>query len=81
MPTLQIRDFPQELYDQLTVLAEKEGRSLAQQALVLLEEALSDSIKRKKKMNALQRLDDMRSHFNGITMEDVVAAIREDRDR
>lgn len=41
MPSLQIRDLPQDVYDKLKLLAESEHRSLAQQALVLLKEGLA----------------------------------------
>ena len=40
MPTLQIRDLPQDLYDRLRDTARQERRSLAQQATVLLYRAL-----------------------------------------
>lgn len=41
MPALQIRDLPDDLYDRIKRLSEREHRSLSSQALVLLEEALS----------------------------------------
>jgi len=40
MPTLQVRDLPTELYNQLDYLAEKEHRSLTQQTIVLLKEGI-----------------------------------------
>ena len=40
MPALQIRDLPQGLYDELKLRAEREHRSLAQQATVAIEEHL-----------------------------------------
>lgn len=41
MPALQVRDFPEELYEQLRVRAQKEHRSVAQQTIVAVEEHLS----------------------------------------
>jgi len=35
MPTLQVRDLPEDIYIQLNDLAEKEHRSLTQEAIVL----------------------------------------------
>lgn len=40
MPALQIRDLPQGLYDELRRRAEREHRSLAQQATVAIEQHL-----------------------------------------
>lgn len=42
MPTLQIRDMPEDLYDNLKKSAENARRSMTQQAIVLLEMALPD---------------------------------------
>ena len=40
MPALQVRDFPQDLYDGLKRCAEAEHRSLAQQTIQAVEEML-----------------------------------------
>ena len=40
MPALQIRDLPQGTYDALKLRAEREHRSMAQQATVAIEEHL-----------------------------------------
>ena len=41
MPSLQISDMPEDLFESLKLSAEKDKRSLAQQAILLLSEALS----------------------------------------
>ncbi len=57
MASLQIRDMPDDLYESLKVKAEKDHRSLAQQAIILLDQALkagrSDSSRR---MEALKKI-------------------------
>lgn len=40
MPALQVRDLPQDIYNDLKVQAEREHRSLSQQTVVLLQAAL-----------------------------------------
>lgn len=40
MPALQVRDFPQELYDQLKESAVEDHRSIAQQTVYAVEEML-----------------------------------------
>lgn len=42
MPTLQIRKLPQEIYDNLAEIAKNSRRSLTQQAIIFLEEAIQE---------------------------------------
>ena len=41
MPALQVRDFPEDLYEKLKVLAAREHRSVAQQTIVAVEAMVS----------------------------------------
>jgi antitoxin FitA len=81
MASLQIRDMPEDLYESLKLKAEKDHRSLAQQAIILLSEALKpggrDSSRR---MNALQKI---RSNIVETKSKDIsiVELIQEDRGR
>ena len=81
MPTLQIRDLPQDVYDRLLQSAEANRRSLTQEAIVLLEKAVENEERKAKKLNALKTMRELSPHFKGITVDDVVSMIREDRDR
>lgn len=82
MPTLQIRDVPQEIYDSLVASAEANRRSLAQEALVILENNLLPMSRRLEKEKALLRLKELgKKHLQGITIEEIVETIQEDRDR
>ena len=81
MASLQIRDMPDDLYESLRMRAEKDHRSLAQQALVLLSEALKiggqdptrrmQAIKKIQSENIVTKSEDI----------DIVELIREDRQR
>ncbi|MEM6533860.1 MAG: hypothetical protein AAF654_14660 [Myxococcota bacterium] len=53
MPSLQIRDLPEKLYEQLRVEAKREHRSLAQQATVLLEAQLQGGSESRSRRAAL----------------------------
>lgn len=77
MPTLQIRHLPQELYDKLVAVAEAERRSLAQEAIVLLERALSLEEARVRRERALESL--LSRKLSGS--EDIAEVVRQDRDR
>lgn len=80
MPSLQIRDLPEDVYTRLCLIAKAENRSIAQQAIVLLKESLnlhaSNTLRRK---TLLQKIAN--SKYNNNENIDTVKLIREDRDR
>ncbi len=81
MTSLQIRDIPEDLLESLKLRAEKDHRSIAQQAIVLLSYALqTESQNTKPRIKAIQ---DIRSRKikTKSTEIDIVDLIREDRRR
>jgi len=81
MASLQIRDMPDDLYESLKLRAEQDHRSVVQQALVLLSEALKaggcDSTRRIEALKKIQALK-----IETISKDvDLVALVREDRER
>lgn len=80
MPTLQVRDLPEEIYVQLNYLAQKEHRSLSQETIVLLKEGIiakmSNKERRKKLLEQGSVID-----IDGNDLPDPVQLIREDRER
>lgn len=78
MPTIQIREVPEHIYDALRELAQRERRSLAQQTLITLEQGLSAQTDAKqRRLEALARIKER----GPIRILDPVASIREDRKR
>jgi plasmid stability protein len=80
MPTLQVRDLPDEIYTQLSYLAEKEHRSLSQETIVLLKEGILSkvgNIERRKKLLEQNTV----INIIGNELPDPVDLIREDRER
>ena len=81
MPTLQVRELPGDLYAQLQAKARAEHRSIAQQTIVLLREALSvPKNKKNERRTILKRIAD-RSLGKVDNLPDSESLIREDRDR
>ncbi len=80
MPALQVRDLPEDIYTQIKYLAEKKHRSLAQEAIVLLQEGIAKKLqnkeRRRKLLEEISNLD-----IDGNTYPDPVELIREDRER
>jgi len=81
MTLLQVRDFPQDLYEDIGRIAEFERRSIAQQTVVLLRDALkpplSDKERRHQILARLARIAD--AVPDGLPTPE--AYIREDRER
>ena len=80
MPILQVRDVPAEVYRQLSYLAEKEHRSLTQEAIVILKEGIG--AKMGDKARRLKALEDLKAlAIDGAGLPDPVVLVREDRER
>jgi antitoxin FitA len=81
MPSLQIRDFPEDIYQALASRAEAEHRSLAQQAIVELRR-MPELVARESRLAVLKevrrRIATEPTHRFSRTPEVV---IREDRQR
>ncbi len=82
MKTLQIRDLPDHIYRRLAEQAERERRSLAQQAIVVLNRGLNVEVTEYKQR--LRSVLEGRSKIDRKITEKLpsfVDSIREDRDR
>ncbi|HEX4594454.1 MAG TPA: hypothetical protein VH157_09270 [Bryobacteraceae bacterium] len=81
MPLLQVRDIPEHLYRLLAEQADKERRSLAQQAVAVLarglEVELDAKARRQKVLRAIRESGQMRP----LKVKDPAKLIREDRRR
>ncbi|MGQ9779404.1 MAG: FitA-like ribbon-helix-helix domain-containing protein [Bacillota bacterium] len=82
MPHLQIRNLPEHLYRRIVALAEAERRSIAQEAIVLLERGLQLSPQLAKPRHQLlaHLLQETRTGKTA-DLPDPVKLIREDRER
>jgi len=80
MPTLQVRDLPEEVYTQLSYLAAKEHRSLAQETIVLLKEGIESKIGNMARRRILLETRNLLG-VQGMSIPDPVALVREDRER
>ncbi|MBN1525827.1 MAG: Arc family DNA-binding protein [Spirochaetales bacterium] len=79
MPTLQVRDLPQELYNKIAYIAEKEHRSLAQETIVLLKEGLEKRLDNKnRRAKIIKSFTGLGIDTSGLPSPEEI--IREDRD-
>ena len=81
MPLLQVRDFPQELYETISRVAKAENRSVPQQTIVLLKNALDIAEDRKGRRKTV--ISDISNFSIEKTNKfpDPAKLTREDRDR
>jgi predicted nuclease of restriction endonuclease-like RecB superfamily len=81
MPLLQVRECPEDIYKKITIVAKSENRSIAQQVIVLLEKGLGQeqsNVERRRKL--LERIESREIDSKAKEI-DIVAMIREDRER
>ena len=79
MPALQIRNLPDDVYHALQERAQREGRSLSQQALMELRR-LPELEARERRRAVLGRLRERSTPESFANLPDPVDLIREDRD-
>jgi hypothetical protein len=81
MPLLQVRDFPEDVYEELTFEAHRQNRTIAQQTVVLIKKGLGEELSnRDRRRLALERTLSRNVPENAKAI-DHVQFIREDRDR
>jgi antitoxin FitA len=82
MPSLQVRELPEAVYQKLKECAEREHRSIAQQAVVCLAKGLGVSLNSKKRrkiiFEQIKKDSDILSKYD---LDNPADLIREDRDR
>ncbi len=81
MPSLQIRDLPEDIYRELVRRAEKERRSLSQEAVIILARCLGkEETPRARRREVLRRLQ-AEPVLRDTNLPDPATLVREDRDR
>ncbi len=80
MPSLQVRDLPEDVYIKLNMIASEKNRSIAQQTIVLLKESLGLHSNNKLRRKALLSKIKNRKYPETGSI-DPVQLLREDRER
>ena len=82
MPSLQVRDLPEQIYRKLQINAQKDHRSLSQQAIVALKKGLDiDENPKERRRILVEQILSRRVLIDSDKLDDPVNLIREDRDR
>jgi len=83
MPSLQVRDLPEHIYQKIVQLADYERRSITQETIVLLEKALEIEKQNKERRKVLFNsiLNETSKNNQTQNVLDPIPLIREDRER
>jgi len=81
MPLLQVRDFPGDIYDEITHEARRQNRTIAQQTIVLIKKGLGEEISNRERRRRVLEKSSERTVSREAKEVDYVKLIREDRDR
>ena len=82
MPSIQVRDLPEQIYRKLQINAQKDHRSLSQQAIVTLKKGLDiDENSKERRRILVDQILSRRVLIDIDKLDDPANLIREDRDR
>ena len=81
MPLLQVRDFPDDIYEDIIFEARRQNRTIAQQTIVLIKKGLGEEISNQERRRQAMESTKKRSVPENAKTLDHVKLIREDRAR
>jgi hypothetical protein len=81
MPLLQVRDFPEDIYEEITFEARRQHRTIAQQTIILIKQGLGEETSNKERRRRAVERTYSRNIPPGVKAVDYVTFVREDRDR
>jgi plasmid stability protein len=80
--TLFVKDFPDDVYEALRDRARANGRSLAGEVRVILQQAVPRRRSQREVAESIRRFrEKIAAEERGLVLDEVVAMVREDRDR
>lgn len=80
MRILQVKNVPEDIYEQLHYLAHKEHRSLAQEVIMLIQEGIESRLGNKeRRLKLLEKKNPL--SIQDPNLPEPVALVREDRNR
>ena len=81
MPLLQVRDFPADIYEEISFEAHRENRTIAQQTIVLIKKGLGQEMSNMERRQQILDRIMSRDIPEEVKAIDHVKWIREDRNR
>jgi hypothetical protein len=81
MPLLQVRDFPEDIYEEITFEAHRQNRTIAQQTIILIKKGLGEEMSNKERRILAVERTFARNVPQDVKSVDYIKFVREDRDR
>jgi hypothetical protein len=81
MPLLQVRDFPEDIYEEITFEARRQHRTIAQQTIMLIKKGLGEEMSNKERRRLAIERTLSRNIPQNAKAVDYAQFVREDRDR
>jgi hypothetical protein len=81
MPLLQVRDFPEDIYEEITFEAHRQNRTIAQQTIILIKKGLGEEMSNKERRRVAIEKTFSRNIPQNAQAVDYVKLVREDRER
>jgi hypothetical protein len=81
MPLLQVRDFPEDIYEEITFEAHRQHRTIAQQTIILIKKGLGEEMSNKERRRLAVERTFSRNIPQNVKAVDYAKFVREDRDR
>ena len=81
MPLLQVKDFPEDIYEEITFAAHRQNRTIAQQTVILIKKGLAEEWPDKERRKLAIERTFARDVPQGAKSMNHLKFIREDRDR
>jgi hypothetical protein len=81
MPLLQVNDFPEDVYEEITFEARRQNRTIAQQTVILIKKGLSEEASNKERRRRAVERTFSRQVSPNAKRVDYLKLVREDRDR
>jgi hypothetical protein len=81
MPLLQVRDFPEDIYKEITFEAHRQHRTIAQQTIMLIKKGLGEEMSNTERRKRAVETAFSRNIPQKAKAVDYVQFVREDRDR
>jgi hypothetical protein len=81
MPLLQVRDFPEDVYEEITFEAHRRNRTIAQQTIILIKKGLGEEMSNKERRRLAVERTFSRNVPQNAKLADYVKFVRADRNR
>jgi hypothetical protein len=82
MPLLQVRDFPDDIYKEISYIARRQNRTIAQEVITLIKKGLAEETSNRERVSAtLERINSLQvsETVKALNPAQIIREMREER--